>query len=435
VCIDDRSDWYQWVTTPELIADDRLYITGDPIEDAPGMWETFEADFDRMQADRMNAYRMGVEWSRLFPDPASEAATSIEELAATADPEAVARYHQMFDALAARGITPMVTINHYSLPLWVHDGLACHRDPEGCVADGWLNRERILRLIALYAGFLAREYGDDVRLWATLNEPMAIPLAGYLTPGPDRSNPPGLSLDAARGKIALHNLILGHAAITDAVRAEDPDAEVGLVMNMVAIEPFAPEEADDQLAVDHMDHLYHRLFLDGVTTGAWDEDLDGTFETTRPELVGRLDWVGVNYYAVVTVRGLPAPILDELPVFDFFPDIAWFPAADRFPQVTGRAAAYGLPVYITENGLSSDDEQARATLLEDSLRALQATATEQDLRGFFYWSFVDNYEWNHGMTAYHFGIYGLDPVTKERLPRPIRDRYRAVAEANGFPAP
>lgn len=98
-----------------------------------------------------------------------------------------------------------------------------------------------------------------------------------------------------------------------------------------------------------------------------------------------------------------------------------------------RASQYDLPVIITENGLSDDDQDYRASLLDDTLREVHAKIDAgDDVRGYYYWSWVDNYEWNHGMNAYHFGLYGLDPTTKARIERPIAIHYRAIAENNGF---
>lgn len=440
-CTDPASDWYQWVTDPELVADPSLYLSGDPLTDAPGMWETHEEDADRMVSDGFSAYRMSIEWSRLFPDAAAGDATTVDELAAHADPDAVARYHDMFAALRDRGIEPLVTINHYTLPLWAHDAKACHEDLTTCPARGWVDTA-VIDDIALYAGFVGREYGGAVDRWATLNEPLATVLAGYLVPGEDRSAPPGIAGDGAAAKAVLFHQIEGHARMVDAVRAEDvadadgdgTAASIGLVMNMAVVAPRTEGDAEDELAVAHADHLYHRLFLDAVTDGAWDDDLDGTFETQRDDLAGRLDWVGVNYYATMTVAYTGVTLLDEIPVFDFFPEIDWVPHADGIGTVVGYVERYGVPIYVTENGTSSDDEAWRADMLVDTLTVLQEkTAEGADVRGYFYWSFVDNYEWNHGMSTYFFGLYALDPATKARTARPVLEAYREIVADNAIP--
>ena len=293
-CIDDASDWYQWVTEPEVVNQSSLYISGDDVRLGPGMWELFEEDVARMKSDGMTQYRFSLEWSRLFPE--APKGTGMAALKAAVNMDAVTRYHQMFAALEAAGIAPMVTLNHYTLPLWVHDGVACNLDMETCAARGWVDEEWILPLVADYAAFCAAEFGAEVDAWATLNEPMATALSGYLFPGSDRSAPPGLSMSGMLIPV-IQNQIIGHAAMYDAVIANDvidadgdgTPASVGLVLNMTAIETADPTDKEAALAVEHCDYIYHRLFLDGITAGAWDLDFDGVPDETREDLKGRLD--------------------------------------------------------------------------------------------------------------------------------------------------
>ncbi|MFT5685480.1 MAG: beta-galactosidase [Myxococcota bacterium] len=431
-CDDTASDWYQWVTTDEIIADAALFVSGEPVSHGPGMWELFEEDADAMADAGLNAYRMSLEWSRLFPDGAAESAETVEELAAYADAGALARYHEMFAALDAHGITPLVTLNHYTLPLWVHDGVACHNDPEGCTANGWVNGERIQRLIGLYTGYAAREFGGEVDQWATLNEPFATTLSGYLLPGEDRSAPPGLLMAADQVVATLRHQIEGHAVMYDAVVAYDTvdadgdgaAAQIGIVLNMVAITPET-DSAEDAAAAEHMDHLYHRLFLDALTAGSWDEDLDGTFDTTRPELAGRLDWLGINYYNQVVARSW-VQLLTEIPVFDFYPEFSWEPYPEGLGAVVDIAAAYDVPIIITENGTPYVETQG-VEVLEGHLTALsEAMGRGADVRGYLYWSWVDNYEWNHGFDL-KFGLNALNGDTKAREPRPVLGRLSELA--------
>ncbi len=438
-CLDDASDWYDWVTAPEIVGNPSLHVTGEPLSVGPGMWETFEADADRMQSDGMNAYRMSLEWSRLFPDGAAESATTVDELTAHADPEAVARYHEMFTALRDRGITPVVTLNHYVMPRWVHDGVGCHLDPDGCTADGWVTKERIVPLIALYSAWVGREYGGEVDRWYTLNEPYATTLSGYLQPGEDRSSPPGLDFDVERTIAVMLNQIDGHAAMYDAVKAEDTvdadgdgtAASVGIVMNFTAIDPFDPANEDDVRAAEHMDYLYHRLYLDAFTTGAWDGDLDGVPETTRPELAGRLDELGINYYNQVLVRGFAFSVVPEIPIFDLFPEFSWEPYPEGLGRVIRRGAEWGVPIVVTENGTPFVEDRG-VEVLDGHLASMKETLDEGvDVRGYLYWSFVDNYEWNHGFDL-RFGLYALDQTTKERTARPVLERFREVMKSNSL---
>ncbi|MCB9663138.1 MAG: glycoside hydrolase family 1 protein [Alphaproteobacteria bacterium] len=438
-CLDEASDWYQWVTDPRILGRADLHVTGEDVRRGPGMWELFEEDVARMEADGLRSLRLSLEWSRLFPRDAS-GATTPEALDALADPAAVARYHAHFAALRAAGLRPLVTVNHYTLPRWVHDGVACHPDPEACAASGWVDGERIVPLIAAYAGWVGREFGAEVDLWATLNEPFATALSGYVLPGEDRSAPPGRMLQGRATVAVLQHQIEGHAAMYRALHAADTvdadgdgdPAQVGIVLNMVDIEPENPVWAPDHEAVAHFDHLYHRLFLEGLAYGQWDADMDGTFDTFREDLAHTLDFLGINYYHRVVVRSIApiAPLGPSAPAFDFFPVFAPEPHPEGLARVLARASEYALPLYVTENG-TQVVERSEEVLLEHLAFLRAAMDAGADVRGYWYWSYVDNYEWNLGL-KWRFGLYALDPVTKARTARPVLERYREVIADGGL---
>jgi beta-galactosidase len=437
-CTDDASDWYQWVTDPELRADPSTHLSGEPIEVAPGHYELYPSDLQLAPDLGTNAFRTSIEWSRVFPDGAAEQATTVEELDAYADPVAVAYYRAYFDAIRAAGLDPLVTLTHYTLPLWLHDGKACHADPEGCADRGWADLPRIRQAISLYAGWCALTFGDQIDRWATENEPLAIVIAGYLLPGEDRTNPPGVSSPDLAFDV-FFNLIEGHAAMYDAVHANDAvdadadgaAASVGLVSNLVAVAPLDPESALDQQGAEHADYVYNRLFLDGAIRGALDRDLDGVAEEQRADLAGRMDWLGINYYTRITVRGLTVPLIGGYPRFDFYPEVVWEEYPEGLADVVGLGGEYGLPIYITENGAEARDDLGDSFLRPHLSALLGAIEGGADVRGYFYWTLMDNYEWNHG-TAWRMGLYAVDPDTKARTLRPVGEAYADII-ADGRP--
>ena len=436
-CEDRNSDWYQWVTDPDLIAESTNYLSGDPLSNAPGHYELYEQDL-ALAAGELggNTFRTSIEWSRLFPDGAAEQATTVEELAAYADPSALAYYHAYFTAIRDAGLTPVVTLTHYTLPLWIHDGKSCHADLDTCEDRGWMDRDRITTAIGLYAGFCGSEFGDDIDWWATENEPLAIVLAGYLLPSPDRTNPPGVN-DADAAFQVFWNLIYGHAAMYDAVHAADvvdadgdgTPAMVGLVTNLVAIQG---EDADeDATAVEHANYVYNEAFLNGAVNGAVDADLDGVAELTDPVLADRMDWIGINYYTRITVATLASTLYDGYAWMDFFPTVFWEEYPDGMYEVVAGASQYGRPMMITENGTTPTDDSGE-TFLRPHLQSLLAAISDgYDVRGYLYWSLMDNYEWNHG-TELKFGLYEVDPTTKARSLRSIGETYAEIV-ASGEP--
>ncbi len=307
-CEDQNSDWYQWVTSGDQLQDLAKDITFEPLSHGPGFAELYPQDLDRAKADLgLNALRLSIEWSRVFPT-ATDGLTG-DALKAAANPDALAYYHAQFAALKAHGMTPLVTLNHYTLPLWLHDGVACHKDLSTCTKRGWLDRTRAVTEAARYAGFVAKEFASEVDLWATENEPFALVLPGYLLPSADRVNPPGLSLKFTEAQQVIVALIEAHAAMYDAVKANDPTASVGLVYAMAPVTPKDPSNRLDVRAAQNLFYLYNTAFLDGVAKGLVDADLDGVPDdaTPRGDLVGRMDWLGVNYYTRISIAGTGSP--------------------------------------------------------------------------------------------------------------------------------
>ncbi len=437
-CEDPASDWYQWVTDPELIADPGNHLSGEPLSAGPGYWELYDEDHARARDElHLDALRVSLEASRLFPDrpPGELGALTVDDLAALADPEAEAAYRALLSSMADRGLTPLVTLNHYTLPLWLHDGKACQADPEGCTARGWLDGPTMVAWLAVFSGYCARTFGPEVRWWATLNEPMAVVLSGYLMPTADRTNPPGITAPTQAIDVAFA-MIDAHAAMYDAVHAEDSDAMVGLVPNLSVPAPEDPARAEDQAAVEHFDHIYNRVFLDALVDGRMDRDLDGVHEADRPDLAGRMDYIGINYYTQVTVRGTGVSFIPGYSWVDFLPvGSLWVEHPEGLGDVARLAGGYGLPVIITENGTYDHSGDAGDRFLRPHLGSLRGAIEDGvDVRGYFLWSLLDNYEWNHGMSL-RFGAYEVDSITKERRLRDVGRALGGWAEARALPAP
>jgi beta-galactosidase len=230
----------------------------------------------------------------------------------------------------------------------------------------------------------------------------------------------------------------------DAVHAEDAtDADgdgepalVGLVPNLVAAYPEDPDDPVDIEGTEALDYLYNRLMLNATVRGEVDRDLDRVVEEVDPELAGRMDFIGVNYYTKLTVMGLEAPLFADYPGSTFYPvGSFWQNYPQGLREVLNLAAEYGLPVVVTENGTPDPDGEEGARSLIRHIQALRdAIGDGVDLRGYLYWSLVDNYEWNHGM-AMTFGLYEVPPddASKPRAARLVADLYSQVVQANAIP--
>jgi len=448
-CDDARSDWYQWINAWSVRLNPLLHQKWQGPKVAPGFFELFPEDIQRADEEvHHNALRVSIEWSRIFPSSTRgvEGRAALQQIASA---EGIAFYHRLFGELRARGLTPLVTVNHYSLPLWIHDGVTCNRQLGACDKGGWVDRQEIVTEIAKYAGFVAAEYGDEVDLWATLNEPFtATVIPAYLFPSPTRVNPPGLYLKVEDAKTATLAMIEAHARMYDAIHAADASdadgdgttASVGLVYNLVAIKPNTSNAADAR-AAENASYILNQMFLDGVIRGDVDREWNGE-QVHREDLAGRMDYLGVNYYAQITAQAnvvSPWPLSAVSSRFTFNPlnlqNDMNYPRG--LYEVLKWAGRYGLPMMVTETGAEQareDDSQARwlAHSLEYTRKAMAEGA---DVRGYFLWTLMDNYEWNHGMDI-RFGLYRVDPndPQKRRVARSSVEVFRRITDAREVPA-
>jgi beta-glucosidase/6-phospho-beta-glucosidase/beta-galactosidase len=384
-----------------------------------------------------------------------------------ANKRALLKYLLMFHAMRERGLVPMVTLNHYTLPLWIHDPVTFRSDyymgTSLCQQKGWVDRERIVREIAKFAGFVARVFGHQVDHWTTLNEPMAVVVPGYLFPSEFRTNPPGVSpatpglppetvvagFETVRTVIAA--MIEAHARMYDAVKLADKfdadrdgdPAQVGLVFAMIPTIPNNPENDIDTQAAKNMFYLLNQSFLNGACLGLIDENLDGVAEY-REDLDNRTDFLGINYYYALQVEGVSFPIFPFLsPLTTFTPEsmgaFNYFHPQGLFDMVMFVHDQYDLPIYITENGTPLFDESNKTNwigyLVSHLMAVIQATWGGADVRGYYYWTLMDNYEWNHGMIDLRFGLYAVEPAdsSKMRTPRYGVPIYADIAEYGGIP--
>ncbi len=441
-CEDRRSDWYEFVTTSEL-PDTNGYVARDPLSRGPGFWELYEQDLTRAKDElHLGSVRLSLEWSRLFPT-ATDALEGYEALRAAADPDALAGYHRIFAAMKARGLSPLVTLNHYTLPTWLHDGVGCHKSLANCTRRGWLDKERAVREISKYAGFAAREFGGEVDTWATLNEPFAVVLSGYIFPGEERANPPAVTLQYEAARTAMLAMIEAHARMYDAVHAADTAdadgdgaaAQVGLVYAMAPAKPKDPASALDVRGAKQLFYVFNTAFLDAVCKGELDEALSGR-PTRREALAGRMDYLGVNYYTRLTVAGAEEPQFAALSSMTAFNPVTlslW----EDYPRGLYEMALhvkerYGLPIIVTENGTvdPKDDGTGESFLTRHVAALADAVREGADVRGYYWWTLIDNYEWNHGM-GMRFGLYGVDPAdpSKARTARRTVSSYARIIDA------
>jgi beta-glucosidase/6-phospho-beta-glucosidase/beta-galactosidase len=467
---DSRSDWWAFTTNRDLIRDG--LVSGDRVTRGPGFWRTWPSDLDRARKRlRNNAIRLGVEWSRVFPRSTARVRTGtrvsraeLRRLDKLANKPAVRRYRRIFRGARRRGLRPMVTLNHFTLPVWAHDPIRTRRAfagrgaddpvPSGLRRAGWLDR-RTIGEFRKYAAYAAWKFGAHVDLWATVNEPMVTASQGYVSiPGVTGVKAPAVLNYPAAVRV-FENLALANAAAYDAVHSRDRRARVGFVHNLVDWRPSDPNRAQDVRATQHAEQIFNRAYPDAAIHGYYDTDVDGVRDKgeLRPRLRGKADFFGVNHYSPGRVTGLDQPVSRTVPLFDFAPsvtyrgggnpngppcptrctDFGWEIDPSGLRRVVVQAAGYGKPIYITENGIDDREDDQRPDYLRGYVGALQdAIEGGADVRGYFHWSLLDNYEWAEGFRG-HFGLYGYNPRTLRRTERASARLYGRIARANRLP--
>jgi beta-glucosidase len=399
------SDWWHWEQQPGRI------VGGDRCGLACDWWRNAEADFDLMAGLHQNAARISVEWARLQPREGEW------------DDPAEARYLEMLRALRQRGLEPLVALNHFTLPQWVAD------------RGGWLWEGiapafewYVRRFVAAAAQSVASPLADR---WITINEPVAYLLSAYVL----GRFPPGRSGIRAFSR-ALHNSVRSHAAAYHAIHEAQPSAEVGIAAYLRPAEPAHPRSLIERLLAARLDRIVNWAYLDALSLGT----LRGPLGARRhiPEAAGTLDFLGVNYYTrtrVVFAPWRPGRLFvrDQPPPGATITDGGYSEVyPDGLLNVLRRARGYGLPIYVTENGLPDADDDLRPGFIAEHLRRVAAAIEEGcPVRGYYHWALVDNFEWADGWSL-RFGLYALDPETQVRTPRPSASLYAEICRENAL---
>jgi beta-glucosidase len=417
---------------------------GDTGDKACDHYHRLDEDLDLVASLGAGSYRFSLAWPRIQPDgsgPANRAGLDF--------------YRRLVDGLRARGIAPTATLYHWDLPQALED------------AGGWCSRDTAERF-AEYTALVAEALGDSVERWITLNEPWCSAWHGY----GNGLHAPG-RVDTGAAVAATHHLLLAHGRAVAALRAASP-AAVGITLNLVPVRAASDHPAD-LAAAARLDGNANRLFLDPIFAGRYPQDMLEHYAGAVPgfavvrdadldAIAAPLDFLGINYYAPAVVAdpstvdqawraGLVAPLLkpeaatEELGVVRLVhadsrrTAMGWEIGPEGLTELLTRVARdYPVPpLYITENGAAFCDyvdpdgrvlDDERIGYLDEHLGAVaRAIHDGVDVRGYFCWSLLDNFEWAHGYGK-RFGLVWVDYPTGRRVPKKSFSWYRDVVSAN-----
>jgi beta-glucosidase len=413
-----QSIWHRFVRTPGRIAN------GDSGDVACDHYVRYKEDVALMRELGLTAYRFSISWSRIFPEGTGRV-----------NQGGIDFYSRLVDELLANGIQPMATLFHWDLPAALDD------------RGGWLNRD-VADWFADYATTMYRALDDRITMWATLNEPWVVTDGGYLH-GPLA---PG-HRNLFEAPIATHHLMLSHARAVQAYRAAGKH-QVGLVVNLEPKYAASDSEAD-RAATARAEAYMNRQYLDPVFFGSYPEALVAGFGEAWPPIPDAdfeilktpIDFLGINYYTRGLTKADPSVIVEGATRVRnpraAYTETGW----EVFPQgltdtLTWVRDRYGnIPMYITENGAAFYDPPVTTNgRIDDPLRvdyfrthiAAVHEAMQQgvDVRGYFCWSLLDNFEWALGF-AKRFGIIHVDYETQKRTPKASARYYAEVIRTKG----
>lgn len=364
-----NSDWWAW----EM---------GRPVDMRSGLaadsYDRWRDDLRLAKALGHNAHRFSIEWSRIEPQPG------------VWNKQALAHYREILEEMKELGLVPFVTLHHFTNPLWF------------AKRGGWL-RSDAAELFARYVKAVTEYVGDLAVFWITVNEPVLWSDLAYWQ---KRWPPQEHSL--IKFNRAVRHLAAAHKKAYRILHRHSPLARVGVAKHLIAYQP-ASGTRRNRAACRAAEWCFNRRF----------------YNLTWPQN----DFLGVNYYFQRTVSWqFRPPFIKQTDVAGEKSDIGWTVAADGLRNVLVSLKQYRRPIYVTENGLADELDLRRGDFIRDHLRAVeQAQAQGADVKGYFYWSLIDNYEWDLGVKP-RFGLVAVDYETMARTVRPSAYVYKGIIE-------
>ena len=385
------NDWWEYESSGRL-----PFASGDCCRH----YELYEQDFDLARSLGHNCHRLSLEWSRIEPEDGQW------------NPAAIEHYGRVIRALKARGIEPVVTLHHFTLPAWFlrRGGWEC--------ADS-------ARIFARFVAYAVQQIGEPVGYWLTINEPTVYVLQSYI----NGEWPPLQLRSWLKAGRVLRNLARAHVAAFDAIKRSQPDAKIGFAHNALWMEPCDRGRFLDRMAARIRDIAFNRVFFGLIGLAA------------RGLSRRKLDFVGLNYYTRCCVRfesGGPSALLGRSCKLEHHADggprssMGWEIYPRGLAAVLQRYSAMGLPLFITENGIATGDDELRCRFLHDHIEVI-ANALDDGLEvlGYLHWSLLDNFEWSMG-TGPRFGLVAVDYSTQARIARPSATFFAAICRHNGL---
>jgi len=364
-------------------------------------WNRVDEDITLMKKLGVNAYRFSIDWGRVEPEEG------------LFNQEALNHYSLLCNKLIANGITPMVTLHHFTHPRWFEK-------------KGAFEKEENIPYFVRFSMRMFALLKDRVSLWCTINEPTIYTMQGYVR----GVFPPGKTSPGLAGEV-LKNLLKAHCSVYHILKVlpGGQEMQIGIVHSLLKFEPYHWYSPIENGVCKYFTHIVHGALKSFFKTGSFSFYTPWGTRTTYSDPLApeSFDFVGLNYYsrAVININwdysagggGYPGEVMTDMPYASY---------PEGFRQALLEMAELGKPIYVTENGIADAKDDRRADFIRDYIAAMaQAKKEGCDVRGYFYWTLMDNFEWDMGFDM-RFGLYEVDFETKERTLRKGAEMFRDV---------
>jgi len=389
------NDWWEAESTDRI-----AFMSGD----ACRHYELFEKDFDLAQQLHHSAHRFSIEWSRIEPTRGKF------------DTSQINHYEKMIDALRARNIEPIVTLHHFTLPIWLAK--------EG----GWAHPESVAYFVR-YAEMVTRLLDKKVKWWITINEPLVLLYQSYIV-----GEWPPFEKSFNQAFLVMKHLLQAHVQAYQKIKTLYPRAQVGLAKNMIYMTPCRRFSLD-AISTKVRNYFFNHLFLKAIQKGKL--DVPGVISCQLP-VRDAMDFIGVNYYWRDYVHHHGFSLegwIGKACSLEHHRDSGPRNMMDNEIYAPGLKAlllqcrAYHKPILIAENGICTEDDAQRQGFIHDHLNAVaQAMQLGVPVFGYLYWSLLDNFEWDKGFRP-RFGLIEVDFQSQKRSIRPSAHFFRKICES------
>lgn len=401
-----ENDWSMWERAGKL--KDPNHRCGRGVDH----WNRFDEDVTLAKDVGCSAFRISLEWAR------------IEPVRGQFDENAIAAYREKLLRMKAAGVRPVVTLHHFTHPTWFATETPWH-EPQS------------VEVFRRYAKVCAQIIKGLDAMVITFNEPMVLLLGGYI----QGIIPPGIQ-DGKKAMAAIGNIARCHVAAREEILMECSGSQIGTSQNVIVFRPDRWWHPLDRAVTRLAGEGYNHAFLRAITEGDLSIFMPGLASTKQKIDGGRdsVDFIGINYYTRAHLRFVPKAPFIEFKFRDIhsrqLTDIGWEDYPEGFGQMIQEAhASYGLPIWITENGIDDRDGTRRPKFLYDHWRQLlEAMKKGARVKGYLYWSLMDNFEWLEGWGP-RFGLYHVDFETLERKATPACHYFKNVATSRRLSLP